>query len=167
MPSWPVAPYNAAFAETMGMVKDFYNIPEYGELLPAAQAALSTYVVEGKGTAQEALDAIAAEHDEDLQAVRLPQVAGVPADKPGLLAGTGFVGGLSEHGAAAHVPPPDSTGSAGPPVGRCTVTAPYHWISCTHSPAWLAAKEACRMGPIPFRSHRAPAVCYACSPATR
>ena len=32
------APYNAAFAETMGMVKDFYNIPEYGELLPSAQA---------------------------------------------------------------------------------------------------------------------------------
>ena len=58
------APYNAAFAETMGMVKDFYNIPEYGELLPAAQAALSTYVVEGKGTAQEALDAIAKEHEK-------------------------------------------------------------------------------------------------------
>ena len=57
------APYNAAFAETMGMVKDFYNIPEYGELLPSAQAALSNYVVGGQGTAQEALDAIAAEHE--------------------------------------------------------------------------------------------------------
>ncbi|MGC8779558.1 MAG: ABC transporter substrate-binding protein [Anaerolineae bacterium] len=58
------APYNAAFAETMGMVKDFYNIPEYGELLPSAQAALSDYVVGGKGTAKAALDAIAAAHEK-------------------------------------------------------------------------------------------------------
>ena len=58
------APYNPAFAETMGMVKDFYNIPEYGQLLPSAQAALSSYVVEGTGTAQEALDAIAQEHEQ-------------------------------------------------------------------------------------------------------
>ena len=71
------APYNAAFAETMGMVKDFYNIPEYGELLPAAQTALSNYVVGGQGTAQEALDAIAAEHDEIFTEVRLPEVVGV------------------------------------------------------------------------------------------
>jgi multiple sugar transport system substrate-binding protein len=60
------APYNAAFAETMGMVKDFYNIPEYGLLLPPAQTALSSYVVEGKGTAKEALDAVAAEHTKIL-----------------------------------------------------------------------------------------------------
>jgi len=56
------APYNGAFAETMGFVKDFYNIPEYGLLLPPAQTALSAYIVEGKGTAKEALDSIAAEH---------------------------------------------------------------------------------------------------------
>jgi multiple sugar transport system substrate-binding protein len=48
----------------MGMVKDFYNIPEYGQLLPSAQAALSSYVVEGTGTAQEALDTIAQEHEQ-------------------------------------------------------------------------------------------------------
>ena len=60
------APYNAAFAETMGMVKDFYNIPEFGELLPPAQTALSNYVVGGQGTAKEALDAIAAEHTKIL-----------------------------------------------------------------------------------------------------
>ena len=51
----------------MGMVKDFYNIPEYGELLPPAQTALSNYVVGGQGTAQEALDAIAAEHTKILK----------------------------------------------------------------------------------------------------
>ena len=64
-PEFQVAtPYNTAFAETMGMVKDFYNIPEYGELLPSAQAALSNYVVGGQGTAQAALDTIAAEHEK-------------------------------------------------------------------------------------------------------
>jgi multiple sugar transport system substrate-binding protein len=58
------APYNPAFAETMGMVKDFYNIPIYGQLLPSAQTALSNFVVGGQGTAQEALDTIAKEHEQ-------------------------------------------------------------------------------------------------------
>jgi multiple sugar transport system substrate-binding protein len=61
-------PYNPAFAETMGFVKDFYNIPEYGQLLPPAQTALSNYVVGGQGTAKEALDSIAKEHDAILKA---------------------------------------------------------------------------------------------------
>jgi threonine dehydratase len=60
--SLAATPYNAAFAESMGFVKDFYNIPEYGELLPPAQTALHGYVVEGQGTAREALDDIAAQH---------------------------------------------------------------------------------------------------------
>jgi multiple sugar transport system substrate-binding protein len=58
------APYNGAFAETMGMVKDFYNIPQYGELLPSAQAALSDLIVGGKGTSQQALDTIAKDHEK-------------------------------------------------------------------------------------------------------
>jgi multiple sugar transport system substrate-binding protein len=61
-------PYNKAFAATMGFVKDFYNIPEYGQLLPPAQTALSNYVVGGQGTAKEALDSIAKEHDAILKA---------------------------------------------------------------------------------------------------
>ena len=60
------APYNRAFAETMTFVKDFWNIPEYGLLLPPAQNALSQYIVEGKGTAQEALDSVAKEHTKVL-----------------------------------------------------------------------------------------------------
>jgi multiple sugar transport system substrate-binding protein len=60
-------PYNRAFAETMTFVKDFWNIPEYGLLLEIAQRELSKYVVEGTGTAQEALDTIAAEHEEILR----------------------------------------------------------------------------------------------------
>jgi multiple sugar transport system substrate-binding protein len=58
-----VAPYNAAFAETMTFVKDFSNIPEFGQLLEVAQRYLNGYVVGGEGTAQEALDNMAAEMD--------------------------------------------------------------------------------------------------------
>jgi len=62
-----VAPFNAAFAETMGMVKDFYNIPIYGELLRVAQDEMGKFVVGGEGTAQEAMDAVAAAHAELLR----------------------------------------------------------------------------------------------------
>ncbi|MDX1995572.1 MAG: sugar ABC transporter substrate-binding protein [bacterium] len=58
-----VAPYNAAFAETMTFVKDFSNIPEFGQLLEIAQRYLHAYIVGGEGTAQEALDNMAAEMD--------------------------------------------------------------------------------------------------------
>lgn len=57
------APYNAAFAETMTFVKDFWNIPEFGLLLEPAQRYLHAYVVGGEGTAQEAMDGIAFEQD--------------------------------------------------------------------------------------------------------
>jgi multiple sugar transport system substrate-binding protein len=56
-------PYNAPFAETMTFVKDFWNIPEFGLLLEPAARWLATYVVAGEGTAQEALDSMAEEHD--------------------------------------------------------------------------------------------------------
>jgi len=56
-----VAPFNAAFAKTMTMVKDFTNIPEYGAMLPIIQSALHNYIVGGKGTAKEALDGVAKE----------------------------------------------------------------------------------------------------------
>lgn len=59
-------PYNAAFAETMTFVKDFWNIPEFGLLLEPSARWLATYVVAGEGSAQDALDAMAAEHDEIL-----------------------------------------------------------------------------------------------------
>jgi multiple sugar transport system substrate-binding protein len=62
-----LTPFNPAFAETMLKVKDFWNIPEYGQLLEVAQREFSSYVVEGVGTAQEAMDNIAAEHTEILK----------------------------------------------------------------------------------------------------
>jgi multiple sugar transport system substrate-binding protein len=51
-------PYNIAFKESMGFVKDFWNVPIYGELLSVAQTAIHNYVVGDQGTAQEALDSI-------------------------------------------------------------------------------------------------------------
>lgn len=62
-----VAPYNAAFAETMTFVKDFWNIPVFGDLLLVAQTELGKYIVSGEGTAQEAMDNIAAQHDAILK----------------------------------------------------------------------------------------------------
>ena len=78
--AWPrdeflkATPYNAAFAETMNLVKDFWNIPEYGELLdrPALPERLTSSAEQG--TAQEALDNIAEEQDKILAKRRLHQV---------------------------------------------------------------------------------------------
>ncbi|HEX2623416.1 MAG TPA: extracellular solute-binding protein, partial [Phototrophicaceae bacterium] len=57
-------PYNRAFAETMTFVKDFWNIPEFGQLLEPTQRYLSGYVVAGQyESAQEALDKLADEQD--------------------------------------------------------------------------------------------------------
>jgi multiple sugar transport system substrate-binding protein len=60
-------PYNAAFAETMTFVKDFWNIPEFGELLEITQRELGRFIVEGEGTAEEAMNNIAEEHDRILR----------------------------------------------------------------------------------------------------
>lgn len=60
-------PFNPAFAETMTFVKDFWNIPVYGELLEVTQRELSAFIVEGKGTAKETMDKIATEHDKTLR----------------------------------------------------------------------------------------------------
>ncbi len=62
-----IAPYNAAFAETMTFVKDFWNVPVFGELLQVVQAELGAYIVGGEGTAKEAMDKIAEQHDRILR----------------------------------------------------------------------------------------------------
>ncbi|MCX7853218.1 MAG: extracellular solute-binding protein [Caldilineales bacterium] len=61
-------PFNPAFAETMTFVKDFWNIPEYGQLLEVTQREFSKFIVEGVGTAKETMDTIATEHDKILRA---------------------------------------------------------------------------------------------------
>jgi multiple sugar transport system substrate-binding protein len=60
-------PFNPAFATTMTFVKDFWNIPIYGELLEITQRELSSYIVEGVGTAEEAMNAIAEQHQQILE----------------------------------------------------------------------------------------------------
>ncbi len=61
-------PYNPAFAETMTFVKDFWNIPEYADLLQVTQTDFHKFVVEGTGTAKETMDDIATKHDKILKA---------------------------------------------------------------------------------------------------
>jgi multiple sugar transport system substrate-binding protein len=56
-------PYNAAFAQTMTFVKDFWNIPEFGQLLEPTQRHLSAAIVAGTEDPQTALDLMAEEHD--------------------------------------------------------------------------------------------------------
>jgi multiple sugar transport system substrate-binding protein len=62
-----VAPFNAAFAETMGFVMDFWNIPEYAQLLEGTQRELHKFIVAGEGTAKDTLDLLAEEHDRILR----------------------------------------------------------------------------------------------------
>lgn len=54
-------PYNRSFMETMQMVKDFWAVPEYAELLEVIQRRSHEFVVEGRVSAKEAMDGIARE----------------------------------------------------------------------------------------------------------
>lgn len=57
-------PYNEAFYQSMFMVKDFWAVPEYAELLIQINNRLYPFVVGGEGTAKEALDGLAADWTE-------------------------------------------------------------------------------------------------------
>ena len=52
-------PYNEAFYQTMFMVKDFWAVPEYAELLEPMNKRLHPFIVGGKGTAEETLNGLA------------------------------------------------------------------------------------------------------------
>jgi multiple sugar transport system substrate-binding protein len=56
-------PYNKAFYETMFKVKDFWAVPEYAELLQQFNQRIYPFVVNGQGSAKEALDAVASDWD--------------------------------------------------------------------------------------------------------
>jgi len=71
-------PFNPAFAETMGFVMDFWNIPVYAQLLEGTQRELHKYIVAGEGTAKEALDLLAEEHDKILRDTGFITVAPKP-----------------------------------------------------------------------------------------
>jgi len=48
-------------------VKDFRNIPIYGELLRVSQTELGNYVIGGQGEAQAVMDSIAEQHQQLLE----------------------------------------------------------------------------------------------------
>ena len=54
-------PYNKAFYDTMFMVKDFWAVPEYAELLTAINTRAYPFIIGGEGTAKDVLDATAAD----------------------------------------------------------------------------------------------------------
>ncbi len=64
-----VAPFNAAFAETMNFVQDFWNIPTYAQLLEVTQRELSGYVVPKDVTdkPEDVLNRMADAHDKILR----------------------------------------------------------------------------------------------------
>ncbi len=65
-------PFNEAFFQTMFKVRDFWAIPEYYELLTEAADTLYPFVVDGQGTAQETLDALAVKWVDTLTTAGYP-----------------------------------------------------------------------------------------------
>jgi multiple sugar transport system substrate-binding protein len=57
------SPYNAAFADSIDILVDFWNVPVFGELLVPVQMYVAE-AVDGKRSAKEALDKIAEEHEK-------------------------------------------------------------------------------------------------------
>ena len=56
------SPYNQTFAESLDYLQDFWNVPVYNELLAAAVRHLGA-ALDGTNSSQDALDALAAEHE--------------------------------------------------------------------------------------------------------
>ena len=57
-------PYNEAFYQSMFIVKDFWAVPEYAELLTQINNRIYPYIVGGEGTAKDALDGLAQDWTE-------------------------------------------------------------------------------------------------------
>jgi len=56
------SPYNAAFAQSMDILQDFWNVPVYNELIAATTQQVGE-ALDGKKSSKEALSALAAEHE--------------------------------------------------------------------------------------------------------
>ncbi len=68
-PSFPTSTvYAQGFLDSMGIVKDFWQEPTFVELMLPMQEAIHDYVVNGKGTAKQALDKIIVEWVEVFEA---------------------------------------------------------------------------------------------------
>lgn len=61
------SPYNPAFAQSMDILQDFWNVPVYNELI-AATAQQIGEALDGKKSSKDALTALATEHEKILKA---------------------------------------------------------------------------------------------------
>ena len=59
-------PYNAPFADSIDSMRDFWNVPEFNELMAAAQRYVGQ-AIDGELSPEEALDRLAAEHERILR----------------------------------------------------------------------------------------------------
>ena len=60
-------PYNEAFYQSMQIVKDFWAVPVFADMLFQMNDRVHPFVVDGKGTAKEALDGLAQDWDATLK----------------------------------------------------------------------------------------------------
>jgi multiple sugar transport system substrate-binding protein len=60
------SPYNRAFADSMDVVRDFWNVPSYNELIATAAQHLGE-ALDGKTSPKDALAALANEHEQILE----------------------------------------------------------------------------------------------------
>ncbi len=61
-PDFPTAgPINQIAIDSVSILKDWWNVPEYAQTIRSFADAVGKYVIGGEGTAQEALDKVAAE----------------------------------------------------------------------------------------------------------
>jgi multiple sugar transport system substrate-binding protein len=54
-------PYNPAFAKSLTIMKDFWAVPEYGQLLETFSKTVGAYIIRDEGTAEQALDKVTAQ----------------------------------------------------------------------------------------------------------
>ena len=59
-------PYNRAFADSMKIVKDFWAVPVFADLLFQMNDRLHPYITTGEGSAKEALDALVVDWNKTL-----------------------------------------------------------------------------------------------------
>jgi multiple sugar transport system substrate-binding protein len=59
-------PYNRAFAESMTIVKDFWAVPVFADMLFQMNDALHPYITTGEGDAKAILDGLATQWESTL-----------------------------------------------------------------------------------------------------
>ena len=60
-------PFNEAFYQSMQIVKDFWAVPVFADMLFQMNDRIHPFVVDGQGTAKEALDGLAADWTATLE----------------------------------------------------------------------------------------------------